>query len=279
MTTDAPAPSKPAFHPSFLATLSLCGEIARRVYMEGEKRPPGVAAVTGTAVHAAVAFDLKKKLATGTAASLADVKQKAAESLDLTWQGEDPLLDEDEKKTGVAIVRGAAKDMAVELAALHSEQATPTITPIHVERKLRLELTGFPFDLEGTTDLDMKGKGGSTLIDLKTASRAPSDNAVDGHPQLHVYSLMKREIDGVGPVKVGLHALVKTTEAKFVPLIVPAPVNYTPIVRRIERAAHVVQTGAFYPVDPSGPSGWVCQPKWCGFFDVCEFGRARKVQV
>jgi PD-(D/E)XK nuclease superfamily len=268
-------PTKKAIHASGLSTLSLCGELFRRVYVEGERRPPGVAAVIGTAVHKTAAIDLARKMQTGKGASPAEVKQVAADALEATWLGESPLLSPEEKTIGVPKVKGEAKDEAIDLALLHNRELTPQLNPKGLERKMRLILDGFPFDVEGTIDVDEEDQ----INDLKTSAKSPSEDAAEGMPQLDMYSMMRSHIEKRPVKRQGLNFLVKTKVSKLVRVHAPAPKQFTAIVRRIERAAHVWQTGAFYPVDPSGPSGWVCTPKWCGFFNDCEFGRARKVQI
>jgi hypothetical protein len=267
--------TRPAIHSSFLSTISLCGELARRVYVEGQRRPPGAAAVIGTTVHKAGALDLANKMKTGAPVTVPEMKQTAADLFDATWEGEDPLLDPEESARGKAIIKGESKDEAIALAVVHNRELTPQLNPISLERKMRLDLPGFPFDLEGTIDVDEV----DDINDLKTSGKSPSENAAEGMPQLDMYSMMRETIEKRPVKRVRLNFLVKTKTPKLVRVWAPAPRNFTPILRRIERAAHVWQTGAWYPVDPSGPSGWVCTPKWCGFYDVCEFGRARKVQI
>lgn len=265
--------SKPALHYSMLAMLSKCGEMARLRYVEGRKSPPGVALIVGTAVHKAAEMDLVRKMETGAGAPREEVMERAADALDATWSGEDPLLDDEERGRGVSIVKAEAKDKAVALSALHSDAVTPLLQPIAVERKMRLVLDGFPFDLEGAIDVEEA----DTIRDRKTASKSPSGGEADGHVQLDTYAMMRETIDGKAARFVALDYLVALKTPKYAPIVARAPVDHTSTLRRIERAAHVFQSGAFYPVDPSGPSGWTCASKWCGFHDsICEFGARRK---
>lgn len=57
---------RPQLHPSALGMFARCGEQFRRRYVEGERIPPGVAAVVGTGVHLAVGADLREKMTEGT---------------------------------------------------------------------------------------------------------------------------------------------------------------------------------------------------------------------
>ena len=267
--------TKPAFHHSMLSMLSKCGMQFYYRYIEGKKSPPGVALVIGTAVHKACELDLRHKMETGAPAPVEEVKQKAADALDATWIGEEPMLDEEEKELGKNRVRAQAKDEAVALSALSNRDVTPRLQPIAVEHRIRLELGGFPFDLEGTVDVLEE----HTLRDRKTAARSPSGDEADGNPQHELYHLMRFKETGQRIDTYALDYLVKLKTPKAVTVTAPAARNFDTIKLRLELAAKVVESGAFYPVDPSGPSGWTCQPKWCGWWDICPFGRARKVQV
>jgi hypothetical protein len=267
--------AKPAFHHSMLSMLSKCGMQFYYRYIEGKKSPPGVAMIIGTAVHKACELDLRHKMETGQPAPLDAVKQKAGEALEATWIGEEPMLDEDEKALGKARVRGIAKDEAVALSALANRELTPVLQPIAVEHKIRLEIGGFPFDLEGTIDVLEE----HTLRDRKTASKSPSGDEADGNPQHELYHLMRFKETGQRIDTYALDYLVKNKTQKAVSVTAPAAGSFDPIKKRLELAAKVVETGAFYPADPTGPSGWVCTQKWCGYWNVCPFGRARKVQV
>lgn len=267
---------KPAFHHSVLATLSKCGLQAMYRYVEGKKSPPGIALIVGTATHQSAEHDLKTKMATGAGAPLGELKEIAAKSVERDWTT-DIVLDEEEQMIGHDILKGEAMDEAVALSTLHAKEVTPHLFPIAVERKMRLELNGFPFDLEGTIDVEEE----SIIRDRKTSSKSPSGNEADGNVQLDFYAMLRSVIDKK-PVKVvALDYLVKskTKAPKYVEVPSRAPIDFAHVLRRVELAAHVFTTGAFYPVDPTGPSGWVCTPKWCGYYNECPFGAKRRRQV
>jgi len=260
-----------------LNKLSLCGEDFYRSYVLGIRAGVGVQAVTGTAVHTSMRYDLGRKLESGQAADIKDVRECAAEALDATWLGEEPLLDADERSRGAKIVRAEAKDNAVMLATVGHYSMVPFIQPTGLEVKRRIELDGFPFDLEGTSDIEEEGK--LALWDIKTSARKYAADAAFGAPQLDMYAFM-RAAEGKTPLKtVGFQVLVKTKLPKHQVVVAPAPTNFPAIRLRIERATAVVQAGAFMPVDPSGPSGWKCSEAFCGHFNDCPFGRARRVQI
>jgi hypothetical protein len=264
---------KPALHHSVLATLSKCGLQAMYRYVEGKKSPPGIALIVGTATHRAAEHSLRAKMATGHSASIEEVKEIAAKVVEDEWSS-DIVLDEEEKTIGAAILKGEAKDDAVSLSVLHVMECEPHLNPIAVERKMRLELPGYPFDLEGTIDVEES----AGIRDRKTSSKSPTGSEVVGNVQLDFYSMMRAVIDKKPAEYVALDYLVKSRQPKYVEVKAPAAISFEHVVRRVELAAHVFQTGAFYPVDPSGPSGWVCAPKWCGYYNECPFGARRRRQ-
>lgn len=280
--------TKPALHSSMLGMLSKCGEQARLRYVEGRKGRPSVPMIVGTAVHRASDLALSRKVAGQELPSVEEVRDAAGDAFERTWRGddaihntdapdgsfdgEDVLLSEDERDRGLTLVRAEAKDDAVRLAQVHREVLAPRLQPIAVERRMRLVLDGFPFDIEGTIDVQEVG----TIRDLKNVARSPSGDEANGHVQLDLYALACEAIDGKPLRRVALDFLVKLKTPKHVESIAPAPRDHTPILRRLERAAHVFEKQAFYPADPTGPSGWVCTSKFCPWFDHCDFGRKRK---
>lgn len=269
-------PPKPAIHTSLLSTLSKCGLQVQFRWLDGIKVPPGFAAHVGSAVHRAAELDLRHKMAKGSPAPTEAVVTRAREALKAVVEGEGVLLDDEEKTVGMPTLIAKAQDEASSLAMAHNRSLTPVLTPIHVERPLRLELKGFDYDLEGTVDVQEDG----AIWDLKTASRAPDEDAASGHPQLDTYAMLLSLHEQTPLKTVGLNTLVKskTKLPNVVRTSAPAPRSFGAIIGRIERAAHVLKTGAFYPVDPTGPSAWVCTPKFCGYYDRCPFGAARRKQ-
>lgn len=268
---------KAALHYSILSGLSKCSLQVKFRYVDGLKIPPGKALHIGTAVHKSVQVDLTAKMQSGSLLELGAVEQAAAEALDANWAGEGVLLDEEDRTRGESIVRAESKDEAVALARLHHDELAPRISPISVEQRLRLELNGFPFDLEGTTDIqELRTSGLRRIADTKTAKKSPSGHEAESSVQLDTYTMMANLAQPELPrvEKVGLHYLVKTKAPKAVVLEADAATDFEPIVKRIEAAAKVFETGAFYPADPTGPSSWVCSAAHCGFWkDVCPFGR------
>lgn len=271
---------KPALHQSILAGLSKCAKQVEYRYVYGLKVPPGIAMLVGTATHAGADMALVAK-AKGERVEAGAIVEKARETLIATASGEGVVLDEDEEELGEKAAVAKAADQAGALVKLYHGSVLPRRnpkSPQHVERRLRAVLEGFPFDLEGTIDLH---EADGSLRDLKTASRSPAEDAAIGNVQLDAYSLLTTLADAILPARVGLDVLVKKTKGDEVAIReARPPSNFEAITARIEHAARVFEKGAFYPVDPHGPSGWVCTKKFCGYYDsVCPFGARSRVSV
>lgn len=258
---------------SFLEALARCGMQAYYAYIERLRRPPGVAQLVGTATHQSACDDLTAKIETGALLEHSDVLDAAASAFDDSWDGEPPDLSADERKVGTDKVRGQAKDQVIQLAALHHEVLAPQLQPTGVEARFDLELGGFPFNLSGYRDVDEVTR----TRDLKTTGKTPSPRAAEQSVQLEVYALSRKVRDGKPVEHVTLDFLVKTKTPSVVIAKATPPPDFGALFERIEAAAHVMETGAFYPTDPGN---WVCQEKYCGYWnDVCPYGRRRRTQA
>lgn len=251
-------------HQSQLRTLYRCGEQYRRRYIEGEKIPPSVAAITGTATHKSVEENLRYKIGTGGLLERDVVQDLARDTLVSKWD-EGVLLDLDEINKGEGAVKAAALDTAVALAGCHHESLAPIIQPVSVERYFEVDLAGY-CTLAGTIDVEEKGR----VRDTKTAAKAPSQGDADTSEQLTVYSLARR-IEGTLPGDVCLDALVKTAKPKAVTIhSTRTDADLEMQLRRIEVAVDVIERGVFLPTDPSN---WWCSARFCGYHSTCRFAK------
>lgn len=251
-------------HRSQLRTLYRCGEQYRRRYVEGEKIPPSVAAITGTATHASVELNLRHKIETGGLLEPDVVRDAARDKLVSAWDA-GVLLDADESAKGEGIVKAAALDTAVALAGCHHESLAPIIQPVNVERYFEVDLAGY-CTLVGIIDVEEKTR----VRDTKTAGKAPSQADADTSEQLTVYSLARR-IEGTLPGDVCLDALVKTAKPKAVTIhSTRTDADLEMQLRRIEVAVDVIDRGIFLPTDPSN---WWCSVRFCGYHSTCRYAK------
>jgi len=255
-------------------------------YVLGIRKPPRAVMIRGTAAHRANEATLDSKMRTGALLEDEEVAQVASDALDAEWLGQEPQLDEDEKALGADKVKAATKSDAISAACAYNRYLAPAINPVRLEHFVELECGGFPFDIVGRLDVEEdRPQPASTdgaprtlriIRDGKTSGKAIKAESAERSVQLHFYTFCK-ETTGTPIDRVAFDVMQVGKRATNVyPLEVDAPHDHGALVERIERAADVFEKGAFYPVDPTGPSGWVCSEKWCGYFHDCPFGaRAR----
>ncbi len=266
-------PRKPHFSDTQLTMLARCPKQYEFRYIEGIKAPPGVAQLIGTATHKSIAMNLIEKRDKGALLPEAAVSEIAVESLKNEWSGQEPVLQEDEKEAGVEKTKGEAIDTAAKLSLLHHHDLAPKIEPVHVERLFRLELKNFPRDLIGYIDIQEP----KTIRDVKTSSKSPAADEADKSLQLTLYGLAAKVVDGVAPSSYALDYLVKKKAPEAKTLTTErTDEDFKNLLRRVEVASKLVESGIFYPTDPSN---WWCSARWCGYYDRCEFGARKKVTV
>lgn len=216
-----------------------------------------------------------RKIETGSLAPADEVKARASDALKAAWDEQPPLLSDEEKDLSEATLRGEAIDKACRLSGLHHDQVSPIVEPEAVELRLRIEDPNFPYAVEGTIDvLDSR----KILRDRKTSAKSPSGNEADGNVQLDFYTMLLDKHDR--PVEmVVLDYLVDTKTPKYVQVQAEAVREHTTTLARVRQFARLLDSGAFQPVNPTSPAGWCCQPKWCGYFNTCEFGARARRQV
>lgn len=256
---------------SALGMLRRCGEQFRYRYVEGSKRPPGIAARVGTGTHKGVEADLTEKIATGELLPDDAVAEAARDGFDAAW-AEGIHLTPEERERDLATLKGAGIDQAVELALLHHTELAPKIQPAAVEEWWHVETDG-PFDLSGVIDVrEVDGR----VRDTKTSGKTPAKNAAHISQQLTMYA-MARHVHGEAlPVPVALDTLVKLKTPKpDVQLSTRTADDLARHERRIQVAFDVVEAGAYLPADPDD---WVCSERWCGWFSQCSFAN-RPVSV
>lgn len=265
---------KPQLHQSQLSMLAKCGEQYRRRYVEGDIVPPGVALLIGSATHRSVERNLRHKAETkGQLLSLDEIGDTVRDDFKSRWDNEGVTLDEIEAVKGTKAVMGEAIDLAIDLAQVHATDLAPIINPIspkHIERKFVVELPGFPFDLAGTIDIQEP----DCIRDTKTSGKTLTQSDADGSEQLTFYAIGAHVLDSIDlPMKVVLDGLIKTKTRKAVTVeSVRSQDQVQRLLRRIERAAEIVDRGMFMPADPTS---WVCSTKWCGYAHTCPFWSGR----
>lgn len=273
---------KPHLSPTQLGMLEKCGVQYQFRYLDKLKaKPPGANLHVGRGVHHAVELDLTEKMANA-------VLLPTEQIVDLARDGTLASMEESglslEEHDTIAVAKGFAVDKAVRLAQLHHAELAPELQPVAVERKFRVELKGYPYDLVGVIDVEEEREwthgdaGGIVRVvrDTKTSAKSPAKDAADTSSQLTFYAAGKLALDGVLPDKLVLDTLVDLKRGPEIRYSETTRdmADVQMLLRRVERATQVIQAGAFMPANPA--TDWYCSAKWCGYHSQCPFASAPK---
>jgi hypothetical protein len=262
---------KPHLSCSSLSLIAKCGEQYRFRYVDGLVRAPSASLIRGKAMHLGQAGTLQRKIDDGALMSDEEVIDITATGFDAEWSNTSVELSKEELAVGMTKTKDAARDAAVGLATLYNRYVAPAVDPESVERKLSVEVQGFPFDLLGYADVVEKDK---TVRDSKTAGKAPSESLILDSLQAELYPMAIEAIDGTRPKYFKLDVMVEQiTQRQHVELKRAVPDDDSALLRRMEAAAHVIEKGAFTPADPNW---WGCSEKWCGYWELCPYGAAHR---
>lgn len=258
----------PHWSPTQSEMFAMCPERYRRRYVEGEKIPPGIALIRGSAVHKGAEVNLKHKRDNGVLLAEDAVLAAARDEFEARWQG-GVLLTPEESSAGVAVTKGEAIDQTVNAARFHSEFVAPLILPKYVEAKVETKVDGLPRPLLGYVDvIETNGQ----LNDLKVSGKTPSEDMASSSVQLKHYALAYRaatgtdspvqRLDYIVPLKKGTkHVRVETHNG---------PDDAARLIHRYSVQMEAIQHGAF---PPATFGAWWCSEKWCGYFGTCRYAR------
>jgi len=241
-----------------------CPEAYRRRYLEGEKRPPGIALIKGLACHHGAAENFKQKIESHADLKPAEVAEIAVSQFERELKAGFKLDPED---GNAAVAIGTAKDSVVEMAEAHIEMQAPDYQPVFVEQAVRIELPESTHDLLGVLDLaDDQGR----VIDFKTAGKSKSQNDADTNTGLTVYAAAYHVLTGQPPSELRLDTLVqgkRETKRQVLPTS-RDDADFAAFSSRLDQVNTLIAAGIF---PPATAMAWWCAPRWCGYYDTCRF--------
>jgi len=240
---------KPHLSVSQIRTLARCAIQWEYRYVQGLKRPPGVALVQGSAWHEGAEHADRHKMETGELAYADEVADVAAEAFDRRVREEEPDLE--------GRAPGALKDEVVGWTRLYHSEIAPQTNPTLVEEKFIIDRG--EYDLIGFIDL----VDGDVLVDRKSAARSIPQGDADQSVQLSVYSAHLG-----APREARLDVVVKTKTPKVQQVQTARTQEQTERALRIaDQAWEVAKSGAFLP----NTEGWHCSQRFCGYWDICPY--------
>lgn len=275
--------------PSKLDSYARCGVAFENRYLLGKRELPGMAALTGRAIDAAVSASLVRKVEDGKLPSEVEVATIAGEEAtrELAAAGSDVLLEPDEKEAGLPRTQDKAKDRSVRMAVAYRRLVAPLVRPFRDWRegrngKPRIQHSwelAFPGDviLRGRSDVEEVDGG---VRDTKSKAKRAPDGLAESSLQLTAYGLARYSIDGHDTVPVTLDVLVDRTPAvsKLLKGTDPAGVTWQLLqsvrtkqdfysyMGRVEQTAKSIRAGVFMPAQPDD---WICSARWCSFWGSC----------
>jgi putative RecB family exonuclease len=230
-------------------------------YVEGKKIPPAGAMVRGSGYHKAVERNFRQKVSTKEDLPAEELKQDFSDYFD--HEIAEAQLREDENV-------GELKDSGVKLVEVFRASHAPTITPRLVEYDTTVVVADFPFQVR----MDLVTES-DEIRDNKTASKSPGDDAADKSTQLTAYDLAYRKQFGTAPKSLHLDVAVskKTPEIVVKECAPRTPTQLAVFEDEVGLKLKAISAGVF---KPCSADSWACSKKWCGYYEICKFGKRRK---
>jgi hypothetical protein len=260
--------NKPQLHFSGISMFTKCGEQFRRRYILGEKIPPGISLIVGCGTDRSVSKNMENKKETGELLPVEQCLDIARDEVEGYFKAGNFAVSDEEKSKTIAVVKGEAIDKTVTLSRLHYTDLAPIIQPTHIQRQWLLALDNFPFDIAGTMDIQ---EGSKSIRDTKTSGKTPAGDIADKSDQLTMYAMAAFVLDGTIPEKVMLDYLINLkTPKSHVFESTRQKADFQPVLNRCEIVAESIAKEIFVPVNSDH---WVCDPKWCGYYNSCKYVR------
>jgi len=267
-----------------------CGYKFERVVINGEKEPPGIPLVVGSATHGTNAKNLNNKIERGTLLTREAVQDFARDEFVKEWQKVPVILTDQEISLGLSKVKGAAQDQTIALSKAYHYDVAPQIIPNRVERPWVLIAEGYPFDLSGTWDVDedyfKEGRDGEpkrivNIRDTKTRKTDTGQTEVDRSDQYTAYVMSKYILDKVMPTAVIQDTLIKPTATRPDAIAkiyrsTRTKEDFKIFFRRFEAACRIIEKGIF---TPAGSYGFDSPCGYCGFYlnKSCPFINSKRL--
>lgn len=273
------------YSPSQLRQFLRCSRQWAYRYVEGLVVPPGAALVVGSSVHVPAGEYHARGLRLGTEWSHDAAREQmgaeeagdvaAAEfdrrAVDVPWDREDEA-------------QGEAKDRAISMARVYVEAVAPTTgRPLSVEERVTIQPEGEPWTLVAVPDLvaEEDDTGAEIVRDLKTSGKAPNgaskgraEVGEENRRQLTVYSYARRAVTGSTPQGAAIDYVWtnKSGAQSISASVVLCDGDEVELFEQLRAMHRAVEAGVFL----RGTDGFLCTPRFCGYFDRC---RPHRVSV
>lgn len=271
--TDQPV-EKPHYSPSQAESFARCPEAYRRRYLDGDRIPPGIRAISGKGVHGGAQINFSQKIKSHVDMTLDDIIDAAVYVYESEIETQNVVLNRDELSRGVKRVLAEAKDETARLASAHAKLQAPEYQPVHVEREHRIIIPGSTHDLLGIIDME---DDRDIVTDWKMSSKRFTEQDVASSVQLTYYAAAHHIHTGRPAREVRLDAIIKNKEpVRQVIAARRSTPDYIALKNRLNAQLAAIAAGNF---PPASTGSWWCSPKWCGYYSTCPYVNAKPVIV
>jgi hypothetical protein len=260
------------FSNSQFNTYRKCPRQYMYAYIQELIKPPGIALIKGSSIHAGAEVVHLHTIKTGELMSLGEASQHVSETFDKESKKiEDWTLDGEEVKPDFIKVR------TISNFQVYYEKAVPKIKPVAAEKTFAVKIGTVPvvgvIDLidavpgEHTVDDDPEQPAPDIEVvsDLKTTGRMWPEAKIRASTQITLYTMVERttrgRFDFLLDQKSGTHYKPKET--------VRTLTDKRLLVEDMEQVVDLIKKGNFPRCDPT-LTNWVCTPKWCGYYNICK---------
>jgi hypothetical protein len=249
---------------SMIGTFHRCPQQFERIYVNGERIPPGISARRGSGVHKGAELNHSYKLHVDDDLPLDVLQDAARDEFVRLVKDEGVFIPRDDVAQKNKLLNDGL-NAAIKLTALYHAEVAPAIHPALVEERIEFD-AGLPLILSGAIDVFTVD---GWLPDLKTADKSKNQNFADSSVQLTFYAALIHHRTGNWPTKLSYEVLVNNVTAKLQSLeTIRGASDFADLLPRLDVVCQQIFSGIFPPCEPGH---WLCNPRWCGFYDSCRY--------
>jgi hypothetical protein len=231
-----------------------CGIQWKRIYMDGDRIPPGIALLKGKAFHLGAELNHRQKMQSHVDLRRNEIIDYSVSEFDKSMRNEDVMLNEDEKSIGLEKVSGEARDSLVSLSDLYVQNAAPTIQPVMVEERITIDVTDEDSGLKVVKPIvcvidlaDDKNR----IRELKTSKKSKSQADVDGSLQIDIESIAYKEKTGRMPDGIIMDTFISTKVPQYKPMFTKrTEAIYSRIYKLLFNVQNAIEKEVFMPPPP-----------------------------
>jgi len=246
-----------------------CGEQYRRRYVEGERRPPGIAMARGTGVHAANKANLKQKIQSQVDLPLDAMKDACRDGYVGSFR-DGIYLTREERSAKKRLLNEGLEDSLI-CTSVYAKEVAPLIVPVSVEEKFTVQIPELEENLIGVMDMEAQNR----IDDLKSTSKKWPEGKILTEIQSVFYSFVHQYVTKK-QAKFFYHILIsrrgkdnRPTSSEYqVQEMMATEQQYSALIHKILAFQKMLKAGVFLPAEPGS---WGCSEQFCGYWTDCRY--------